>query len=371
MKYKRRARPILIIAPGLISGAEKVVQTGSLALSEIGLDPIVVIIRESKYPYFADQFAKILHPKVKKIIVDTNRSFDVMLPIRIKEELEKILNSEKTAPLVFHSHGFKALIATSFIKGNNHHIHTHYGHINNAFKSKLAYSFMKNCNRVIAVSQKMKEELLTELYPFKNVSVIDNMLSFRNIGKIRDRRISLPARHGEIIKLLYVGRLIPEKGLLDFLHCWSNLIYRDRFELTVIGDGPLKNDLENFIKGNHLMNRIKMLGYLNEPAEYFIESDLLIMPSLSEGLPMTLIESLAAGLPVIANDVGAISSLVVHNHNGYICSTGSEDKWTTGLWEALKNIERWKSNAEWEASSVEQRFSPTKWAAKTQAFYQV
>jgi glycosyltransferase involved in cell wall biosynthesis len=375
MKYKKRARPILVIAPGIIAGAEKVVQTGSTALADIGLDPVVVIIKESQTPHFAEQFEKILNPNVKRITVDTKRSLDLMLPMRIKEGLNKILDKDKPGPLVFHSHGFKALFASSFIKGSNHHIHTHHGNTGLTLKiklyEKLAYSFMKNCDRIIAVSQRMKEDLLNELYPYKNISVIDNMLSFKNIAKIRDRRNALPQRQNDIIRLLFVGRLSPEKGLLEFLHCWSNLIYRDRFELTIVGDGPLKHEIENFLKGHHLMNRVKLCGYINDPAEYFIESDLLIMPSLTEGLPMTLIESLAAGLPVLANDVGAIASLVVHGHNGYLCSTPTEEKWTTGLWEALKNIESWKSNAQWEASSVEIRFSPTKWAVKTQAFYQV
>lgn len=375
MKYKKRARPILVIAPGIISGPEKVVQTGSMALAELGLDPIIVIIREIEFPHFADQFEKILHPKIKRVVVDSNRNFDIMLPSRIKESLSPVLKNDKSSGLVFHSHGIKALIASSFVKGKHQHIHTHHGNFGQSFKEKMiekiSFSFMKNCDRIIAVSQKMKADLVNELHPYKNISVIDNMLSFRNVAKLRDRRSILPPRHREIIKLLFVGRLSPEKGLLEFLNCWSNLIYRDRFELTIVGDGPLKNEIELFLKGTHLFNKVKMCGYINDPAEYFIESDLLIMPSLTEGLPMTLIESMASGLPVLANDVGAISSLVVHNHNGFLCSVPAEEKWSTGLWEALKNIERWTNNAQWEASSVEMKYSPTKWAVKTQNFYQV
>ncbi len=375
MKYKKRARPVLVIAPGIIAGAEKVVQTGILALHDIGLNPILIIIRETRAPQFAEQFEKIIPSQINRIVVNSTRALDIMLPMRTKEALKLFLKNEKAGPLVFHSHGFKALLACFFIRGDHHHIHTHHGNTSHTLRvriyEKLAFLIMKTCDRVIAVSQKMKEELLMQLYPFKKISVIDNMLSFKNIRKIRERRLATMPHNGSIYHLLYVGRLSPEKGLLRFIECWSTVIYRDRFELTILGDGPEKHLLEKLIAEKNLSRKVRMVGHVNDPAEYFVNADLLIMPSLSEGLPMTLIESLAAGVPVLASDVGAIASLVNHNHNGYLCHSHSLETWATALWNVLKNIDSWKYNAQKEAAGIEQRFSPTKWAAKTQAFYQV
>lgn len=375
MKYKKRARPILVIAPGLIAGAEKVVQNGVIALNGIGLDPILIIIKETRVPHFADQFEKIIPPEIKRIVVDSTRAMDLMLPLRIREKLHHFLKNEKNSPVVFHSHGFKALIACFLIRGQNHHIHTHHGDTSHTFKvkmyEKIAMIIMKTCDRVIAVSQRMKEELLLKLHPYKNISVIDNMLSFKNTSRIRQRRLERQPPDGEVLQLLFVGRLSPEKGLIPFLECWSSVIYRDRFELLIIGDGPLKHQIEKTIIECHLHSKVKMLGYVDDPSEYFIQADLLIMPSLTEGLPMTLIESLASGVPVLANDVGAMASLVVHNHNGYLCHNSSQEEWATALWESLKNAEQWKLNAQTDAVRVEQRFSPSKWAVKTQAHYQV
>lgn len=375
MKSKKRARPILVIAPGIISGAEKVVQTGSIALYEIGLDPIVIIIRETRVPVYAEQFEKILPPFVNRIIVNSSSAYDFLLPVRLKYSLKKFLDHEKPSNLVFHSHGFKALIACALVRGQYHHIHTHHGNTGHTLKvrmyEKLAFTFMKSCNRVIAVSQRMKEELLEALAPYKKISVIDNMLSTKNMSKIRERRFALAPNDHEMLKLLYVGRLSPEKGLLNFLQCWSTLIYRDRFELLVLGEGPERFAIEAFLRENHLQSRVKLLGHVMDPAEFYIGADLLIMPSLTEGLPMTLIESLSAGLPVLANDVGAISSLIKHNLNGYLCQNSNPELWTTALWESLKNIQAWKNYAEEHAHEVENRFSPNKWAYKTQAFYQI
>ena len=375
MKSKKRARPILVIAPGIISGAEKVVQTGSIALHDIGLDPIVIIIRETRVPQYAEQFEKILPDYIKRIVVNSSSAYDLLLPLRLKDALKKFLATEKPSNLVFHSHGFKALIACALVRGQFHHIHTHHGNTGHTFKvrmyEKLAFTFMRSCNRVIAVSHKMKDELMEALAPYKNISVIDNMLSTKNMSKIRERRFALTPSSHETLKLLYVGRLSPEKGLLNFLQCWSNLIYCDRFELLVLGEGPERPAIESFLRESHLQTRVKLLGHVMDPAEYYVDADLLIMPSLTEGLPMTLIESLSAGLPVLANDVGAIGSLIKHNINGYLCLNSSPELWTTALWESLKNIQAWKDYAEEHAHEVENRFSPNKWAYKTQAFYQL
>jgi len=375
MKSKNRARPIMVIAPGLIAGAEKVVQNGVIALNEIGLDPILIIIKETRVPHFADQFEKIIPSEIKRIVVNSNRPMDLMLPLRIRDKLHSFLRNEKNGAVVFHSHGFKALIACFLIRGKNHHIHTHHGDTGHTLKvkiyEKIAMMVMKTCDRIIAVSQNMKEELLLQLHPYKNISVIDNMLSFKNTHKIRQSRLERHPPNSEVLQLLFVGRLSPEKGLIPFLKCWSSVIYRDRFELLIIGDGPFKHQIEKTIIENHLHAKVKMLGYIEDPSEYFIQADLLIMPSLTEGLPMTLIESLASGVPVLANNVGAIGSLVVHNYNGYLCHNSNLEEWATALWDSLKNYEYWKSNAQMDAIQIEQRFSSSKWAVKIQAHYQI
>lgn len=111
---------------------------------------------------------------------------------------------------------------------------------------------------------------------------------------------------------LFVGRLSPEKGIKVLLDafCQSN------FELYIAGDGPLKQDVLDATRSN---KKIRLLGNLDkENVELAMkECTALVFPSVwYEGMPMTIIEAFSAGTPVIAGNLGAMASLIVHGYNG-------------------------------------------------------
>lgn len=361
-------RPVLVLAPGIIAGAEKVVLTGVVALYELGLNPIMVIIKETRVPHFAEAFKKALPNYIDARIIESTKALDLKLCHKLKE----IINKEK-GPLVLHSHGFKSLVACYMAKGKAPHVYTHHGATSHTFKiriyEKIALLMMRTCHQVIAVSPTMKEELERFLKPYKKISVVENMLSFENAAEIRMKKISQLKSCNEKIKLIYVGRLSPEKGLVPFLECFSRFSLREKFQLAILGDGSERNSVEEFIQNNNLTSNVETYGMISDPSLFFSEADLLIMPSLREGLPMTLIESLAAGVPVIANNVGAISSLISHEHNGYLTSDNSMKSWNEALNKAIINYSHWQQNAIREGEEFEKRFSAKLWAQKTHEIY--
>lgn len=360
-------RPVLVLAPGVLAGAEKVVLTGLQGLRDMGLNPLMIIIKETRAPHFAETFQKAIAFDIESVMVDSTKAFDLHLPKRIKA----ILSKQKT-PIILHSHGFKALIACYMMKGKTPHIHTHHGNTAHTLKvriyEKIAMMTMKSCNQVIAVSEKMKTELDLKLSPYNKITVVENMLSLSNAAKIRSER-ALVSANDEVIQLLFVGRLSPEKGLLNFLENLSNSHIKDRFHLTVLGDGVEKEFITAFILTHNMQKQVTLHGFVSDPSSFFIRPDILIMPSLREGLPMTLIEALASGVPVLANNVGAISSMVTHNFNGYLTTDFSSDSWNEALNATSKNYKDWIKNASMEAQSVEERFSLMKWTQKTKELY--
>lgn len=370
MKSKTKLyRPVLVLAPGVLAGAEKVVLTGLNALSDLGCNPLMIIIRETRVPSLAHDFQKALPSGVESIIIDSTRALDINLPRRLREVLMK-----ESLPLVLHSHGFKALIACYLAKGNAPHLHTHHGNTAHTFKvrvyEKIAMITMKSCNEVIAVSIQMKEELTRILRPYNTISVVENMLSLKNAARIRLERAQQEEYNNETIKLIFIGRLSPEKGLLRFLECLSSFPLKERFHLTVLGDGVERSSVEKYIQDNNLSSIVLLHGFVADPSEHLISPDVLIMPSLREGLPMTLIEALASGLPVIANNVGALSSLVVQGHNGYFARDTSSESWAEVLNMTLEGYGHWKKNATKEAILLEERFSARLWAQRTMDLYQ-
>jgi len=359
---KSNLRPITIFAPGMLAGAERVVITGLKALKEIGLNPKIIVIQEERIPQYADDFLKILNNEIDYSVIKTKSALDIKLPAKISQILK-----HENGQLILHTHGFKALLMTLIIKKHFPVVHTHHGNTGHTFKVRfyehLAKLSMRFCQKIILVSKQMEKDFKS----FSNTITIDNMLSLKNANEIRLQRQN--KKKNSEINLTYIGRLSPEKGIVDFLIYFSNYKNKNYFNITILGDGALRNDIEKLIAQNALQDSVKMVGFITDPTPYLIEADMLIMPSHREGLPMTLIESLASGIPVIANNVGAISSLVQSEFNGYLTSGMTEKSWHQTLDLSLLKFSEWKKNAQDNAQNVELRFSAKTWAERTANVY--
>jgi glycosyltransferase involved in cell wall biosynthesis len=117
---------------------------------------------------------------------------------------------------------------------------------------------------------------------------------------------------------LYYGRLSNEKGLNTLISAFSKL--DDRFQLKVIGTGPLKEDLEVTVK-NLGVNNIEFHGYKNgdELNQLIKNSSFVIVPSeWYENNPLTIVEGYSMGKPVIGSNAGGIPELISDNNTGYL-----------------------------------------------------
>lgn len=120
-------------------------------------------------------------------------------------------------------------------------------------------------------------------------------------------------------KLLYTGRLSAEKGLpvlFESLKCLKGKGYD--FELTLVGDGPYRADLVVLANQIGIAERIVFAGYASqdEVRTYLEQSDMFILPSFAEGVPVSLMEAMACGVPVIATYVGGVAELVDSEQTG-------------------------------------------------------
>ncbi|ABO35883.1 glycosyl transferase, group 1 [Methanococcus maripaludis C5] len=116
---------------------------------------------------------------------------------------------------------------------------------------------------------------------------------------------------------LFVGSLVEQKGIFYFSESIKNI----NFNFKIIGNGPLYNKILDFIKLNDIEN-VELLGQKSqsEVSEYLKNCSFLVLPSISEGLGMTIIEAMACKKAVIGTDVGGIPELIKDGINGYIVS---------------------------------------------------
>jgi glycosyltransferase involved in cell wall biosynthesis len=125
--------------------------------------------------------------------------------------------------------------------------------------------------------------------------------------------------------LICVSRLSPEKGI-EFLIDTMSILKETSvcFKLIIVGDGPLRDKLENMVAIKELSHYVQFIGFQNSVIPYLLKSDLFLLTSYHEGLPFSLLEAMACGLPCIVTDVGGNREVIVNNKNGYLIAPGDK-----------------------------------------------
>jgi glycosyltransferase involved in cell wall biosynthesis len=159
---------------------------------------------------------------------------------------------------------------------------------------------------------------------------------------------------------VWVGRMDRQKDPLLLVDAFCRL-YRDTPDarLLLVGDGVLRDQVEKRIKAYGLERQIMLCGL--KPAQaiagYLQASDVFVLPSAYEGMPICVLEALGSGLPVVATDVGEISRVVQPGVNGELVAVHEPDHVAAGMAKCLHAAERYRGQASYNAVT---EFTPEK-----------
>lgn len=122
-----------------------------------------------------------------------------------------------------------------------------------------------------------------------------------------------------------VGRMTSAKNYPLMLRSFKRVLesYPDK-SLTILGDGELEQDIHSLAESLGLMDNVKFAGNVPNVAEYLGAADCFVMSSDYEGLPLSMVEAMASGLPVVATKAGGVVDLVTDGEQGYLCEVGNE-----------------------------------------------
>jgi glycosyltransferase involved in cell wall biosynthesis len=135
-----------------------------------------------------------------------------------------------------------------------------------------------------------------------------------------------------------IGRLSPEKGFLLLIEVVAALVARGAdIQLVILGEGGLRNGLEEAVRKYGIENRVLMPGYVPDAKRYLPLFNLFAMPSLTEGLPMVLLEAMHASVPIVATKVGGIPEVLKDGKCGILVDPGSHESLALALQTALNN----------------------------------
>lgn len=138
--------------------------------------------------------------------------------------------------------------------------------------------------------------------------------------------------------VIAAGSLVPWKGFLDLIRAMSELLKVRDARLLILGDGPMKGEIDQLIFQLGLQNAVKLLGYVDNPLKYFIRSDVFVLSSLVEGLPNVLVEAMMCGCtPVSTNCPTGPREVLQDGKYGYLVPVSDPIKLAAGIAHAIDN----------------------------------
>lgn len=195
-----------------------------------------------------------------------------------------------------------------------------YGLLAGLYERTIGRMIVRASDRIIAVSDAVAHHARRLGASRASLVMIPNGVDTRRFRPSRSYT-------GPGVKVIFVGRLIFNKGPQFLLDAIPEVVKNQsdaRFEL--VGDGPMRRELQHRVRRQGLNGRVGFLGHREDVEKLLMEADVFTRPSLLEGMPLTVLEAMACGLPVIATPVGGTAELVEDGVNGYLVEPGDSQQ---------------------------------------------
>lgn len=220
----------------------------------------------------------------------------------------------------------------------------------------------RSTERIIAVSQSVARDV--ERYDWiksPKLLVIPNGIDISPFADLPARavakqRLGFPE---DALVLGCVGRLEPQKGHRYLLEALSAILVEtgDCPHLFIVGDGGERDRLQSLVSQWGLSQRVHLLGARRDIPDLLAAFDVFVLPSLWEGLPLAMLEAMAASLPVIATDVGGIGEVIPNQESGLILPPASSSALKVAIQQLASNSSLRASLGAAAKMRVEQRYS--------------
>ncbi len=262
--------------------------------------------------------------------------FDVRMVLKLVS-----LIREKNIDII-HTHGYKSdilgLVAAHITRIRS--VATPHG-FENVNDRKLQMYIRLGCfalryfDRVVPLSDDLESEMRKIGVNPKKLRLIKNGVDLEEIE--RERSLDTPSvyANGDEKIVGYIGQMASRKNLRDLLMTF-NLLYakHKNIRLLLVGDGPERKEIETVARELASSSKIHFLGFRNDRLRILKEFDLFCMTSSLEGIPRSIMEAMAMGIPVAAFNIPGIDKLIINGQTGLITDFGNREKLKES-WERL------------------------------------
>lgn len=273
------------------------------------------IIHIMKENYNVDSIYCGLEGPIRQSVEEKGINFIGMKEFTLKE-IKRVLAMVK--PDIIHAHDMKASFYASLICGNIPLVcHVH----NNAFdsrkpnlKSILFFRACKKARKVIWVS-----ESAFEGYAFhkklKNKSIV--LTNIIDINELH-HKVSMD-QNSYAFDVIFLGRLVREKNPLRLINIFAKVVHNfPNAKLAIVGTGALEQEVKDKVNQLGLSKNVTFFGFQSNPSKILKSSSVMVMTSLWEGLPMSSLEAMALGVPIVSTPTDGLKNLIVNDKTGFL-----------------------------------------------------
>jgi glycosyltransferase involved in cell wall biosynthesis len=351
-----------LIDSGGLYGAEKMLLNLVQEQLKQGLEPMILSAGE---PWIVE---KPIEAEAKRLALPVT-PWRMAPGLNLREAWRILRWAQRKNYQLLHSHGFKfnVLIGVfpKFLR-KLPALATLHGYVHAKRYSKMwIYECLDRIaiNRLdglVLVGEAMKREIPERLQSSPSTSVIPNGLNISELenrsANLLDEKIQKFIKSHEFV-IVGVGRLSMEKGFGHLLRAFKTV--KKQFPgvaLVLVGEGKERKGYESLINETDIGDAVLMPGYCDNVPALMKQARLLVMPSLTEGLPITLLEAMAIKTPVLVSEVGEMPKVLGYGEGGWVTKSIEPHDLAKAITSTLHSS-KLQEKIEWAAHVVEQNYS--------------
>jgi glycosyltransferase involved in cell wall biosynthesis len=158
-------------------------------------------------------------------------------------------------------------------------------------------------------------------------------------------------------RVIFTGRLHPQKNLPLLLEAWANVVRQSEANLILVGPGNDRQRLIEVATSLGISDRVQFVGAVDSPAEYLRAADIFVLPSVAEGMSNSLLEAMATALPCVVSGIGGNTDLVADGQTGRLVAEPTAEAWSNTLVELLENPSEARRLGRAARQRIEQEFA--------------
>jgi glycosyltransferase involved in cell wall biosynthesis len=349
---------VLHIIPNLKKGgAERLTLDICRSLQKKGVDVRLVYLEDINHYHY-------LTNDIKTKLISASVSLSILRKPEINvNELQQFI--EEFQPDIIHTHLFKSEIVSrhcyfprakwfthihdNIIQLNNWTFPTIPTKVNitNFYEKKLLFNLYKKNGgtHFIAISNHTKE-FINKVQKTYSVTLIYNAIDSKRFLK-KNLNLTENKNSEKSINIINIGSYLKKKNQLFLLEI-VNYLKQHRFQVqcSFLGDGPLKQEVEERAKEMNIYNQCQFLGNVENVEEYLWKSDVYVHTATYEPLGLVILEAMAAGLPVVTLDGGGNRDLIENGKNGFILTEQDSKLFAEKILEVKDNEEMKRYNVQ-------------------------